>query len=139
MRYDTYDISFPTFDLKRIQDEKEYMVDRCDNVDSYVDMNSEFDMHCVDFVVKKNDKSEVIFLDLQVVNELLISDNTFSCLQEADRNCDQHVEVQSFYLEMFLSSLQAKDADECFLLVQTSGQDVPDVPSFQMELGYSSF
>lgn len=49
-------------------------------VDSYVDMNSKFNMHCVDLALKMNDNCEVTFPNLEVVNEPLTSDDTFSCL-----------------------------------------------------------
>lgn len=48
VKYDTYGIdSFPIFYLSDGQYEDAYTLDRCDSVDSYVDMNSDFDMHCI--------------------------------------------------------------------------------------------
>lgn len=131
VKYDTYDNSFPTFGLNNGQDENVYMVDRCEDVDSYADMNSKFSMHCADLALKRNDKFEVTFPDLKVVNEPLTNDHEFSCLQEAAIRCNQKdVELWSFYEEIFLSSLQDNIKDEVFPFVQTSGQHVPDVPSF---------
>lgn len=130
MKYDIYDIdSFPTFELNSRQGENAYKIDRCNNMDSYADMNLEFNSY-VDLGVKEKDKSKVVFPDSEVVNEPLTSDYTFSCLQEADRNCDQQDEMRSFYEEMFLSSLQTNVMDDFFPVEQTSDQDVPDVPSF---------
>lgn len=96
---------FPTFNLNNGQDENAYKVDKCDNVDSYVDMKLEFDMHCVDLGVKEKNKSEVVFPNLQLVNESLIDDHAFSCLQKADIRCNQYAKLQPFYEEMFLSIL----------------------------------
>lgn len=93
VKYDTYDIFFfLTFELNSRQDENVYKINRCNDVDSNVDMNSEFKSY-VDLGVKEKDKSKVVFLDLQVVNEPLL-DDIFPCLQSVDRNCDQQDQMQ---------------------------------------------
>lgn len=138
VKNDTYDVdSFPMFDR---QNDNAYMVDRYDNEGSYVNMNSDFDMHYEDLPFRRHDRSGVFFSYLQGGNEpLAIKNHVFSCVQNTDRNCDQQVEVQSCYEEVFLSNLQDIIVKECLLFQQTSNKDLSNIPNFQRELDYFSF
>lgn len=111
--------------------------DECD--DTCVAMDSEFyefsiNDSCLSYDLEERDKSEYVFLDLQMIQEPVM-DNGLSYLRDANRACDHQTIPESlqtdFCLKGFYFSLQISDVRELCFVVQTNDQN--DVFSFERE------